>query len=86
MPHAEIRIRREPYYRLDAVTQGMTRLGFEIVPRAVPAPGKDPWTLPPERGRKAPHNIGAVLRGRGWKLAEQIAGTFGEIIGYWERA
>lgn len=39
MPHAEIRIRREPYYRLDAITQGMKRLGFEIVPRAVPAPG-----------------------------------------------
>lgn len=49
-------------------------------------PGKDPWTLPPERGRKVPHNIGAVLRGRGWKLSEQIAGTFDEVIGYWERA
>ena len=49
-------------------------------------PGKDPWTLPPERGRTVPHNIGAVLRGRGWKLSEQLAGTFGEVIGYWERA
>lgn len=39
MPHAEIRIRREPYYRLDAITQGMKRLGFEIVPHARPAPG-----------------------------------------------
>lgn len=39
MPRAEIRIRREPYYRSDAITQGMKRLGFEIVPRAVPAPG-----------------------------------------------
>ena len=39
MPQAEIRIRREPYYRLDAITQGMNRLGFEIVPHARPAPG-----------------------------------------------
>ena len=39
MPQAEIRIRREPYYRLDAITQGMQRLGFEIVPRVGPAPG-----------------------------------------------
>lgn len=39
MPHAEIRIRREPYYRLDAITQGMKRIGFEIVPHARPAPG-----------------------------------------------
>ena len=39
MPHAEIRIRREPYYRLGAITQGVKRLGFEIVPRAVPGPG-----------------------------------------------
>ena len=39
MPHAEIRVRREPYYRLDATTQGMQRLGFEIVPRAHPAAG-----------------------------------------------
>lgn len=39
MPHAEIRIRREPYYRSDAITQGMKRLGFEIVPHARPAPG-----------------------------------------------
>lgn len=48
-------------------------------------PGKDPWTLPPERGRKVPHNIGAALRARGWELSEQLAGTFGEVIGYWER-
>ena len=33
-----------------------------------------------------PHDIGAVLRSRGWKLSEQLAGTFGEVIGYWERA
>lgn len=39
MPQAEIRIRREPYYRLDAITQGVKRLGFESVPRATPAPG-----------------------------------------------
>lgn len=39
MPHAEIRIRREPYYRLDSITAGMRRLGYEIVSRAPAAPG-----------------------------------------------
>lgn len=36
---AEIRIRREPHYRLESITAGMRRLGYEIVPRAPAAPG-----------------------------------------------
>lgn len=39
MPNAEIRIRREPYYRSEAITAGMRRLGYEIVPSVRPAPG-----------------------------------------------
>ncbi len=36
---AEIRIRREPHYRLESITAGMRRLGYEIVSRAPAAPG-----------------------------------------------
>lgn len=68
-----------------AVTSMLADTARELIVIRTP-PGKDPWTLPPERGRTVPHNIGAVLCSRGWKLSEQLAGTFGEVIGYWERA
>lgn len=45
-----------------------------------------PWVLPPERQRTVPHDIGAVLRGRGWRLSEQTVGAFGDAVGYWEKS
>lgn len=54
-----------------------------MVIRTPPKP--DPWVIVDERSGNKPHDIGAVLRGNGFKLAEQLTGTFGEVIGYWER-
>lgn len=49
-------------------------------------PKVDPWVIVDERSGNKPHDIGKVLRVNGFKLSEQLAGTFGEVIGYWERA
>lgn len=68
-----------------AVAGWMAHAATELIVIRTP-PGRDPWVLPPERGRTVPHDIGRVLRDRGWRLSEQIAGTFDEVIGYWERA
>jgi 2-polyprenyl-3-methyl-5-hydroxy-6-metoxy-1,4-benzoquinol methylase len=48
-------------------------------------PKFDPWVIVDGRSSNKPHDIGKVLRGNGFKLSEQLAGTFGEVIGYWER-
>ena len=68
-----------------AVAYRLAGMARELIVIRTP-PARDPWVLPPERGRLVPHDIGAVLRGCGWRLSEQIAGTFGEVIGYWEKA
>lgn len=49
-------------------------------------PKADPWVIIDDRSGRKPHDIGKVLRANGFKLSEQLAGTFGEVIGYWERA
>lgn len=48
-------------------------------------PKVDPWVIVDERSGNKPHDIGKVLRANGFALSEQLAGTFGEVIGYWER-
>jgi len=68
-----------------AVAHMLANTARELIVIRTP-PGRDPWVLPPERGRAVPHDIGRVLRHRGWRLSEQLAGTFGEVIGYWEKA
>lgn len=54
-----------------------------VVIRTPPKP--DPWVIVDSRSGNRPHDIGRVMRDSGFKLAEQLAGTFGEVIGYWER-
>jgi hypothetical protein len=54
-----------------------------MVIRTPPKP--DPWVIVDSRSGNKPHDIGRVMRDSGFKLAEQLAGTFGEVIGYWER-
>lgn len=54
-----------------------------MVIRTPPKP--DPWVIVDSRSGNRPHDIGRVMRDSGFKLAEQLAGTFGEVIGYWER-
>lgn len=68
-----------------AVASMLAHTATELIVIRTP-PARDPWVLPPERGRLVPHDIGAVLRGQGWRLSEQLAGTFDEVIGYWEKA
>ena len=54
-----------------------------MVIRTPPKP--DPWVIVDSRSGNRPHDIGRVMRGSGFTLAEQLTGTFGEVIGYWER-
>lgn len=68
-----------------AVASWMADVATELIVIRTPM-RPDPWVLPPERQRTVPHDIGAVLRGRGWRLSEQTVGAFGGAVGYWERA